>query len=73
MDRAALIDVLEHTWPAEKRVVEGPFVFRKSNGGGKRVTATSVIGDISAGEIARAEARMEEMRQPRLFTLEPED
>ncbi|MEM9582264.1 MAG: GNAT family N-acetyltransferase [Pseudomonadota bacterium] len=72
MDRAALIDVLEHTWPAETRDVAGRFIFRRSKGGGKRVTATSVMGDVSTAEIAQAEARMVEMGQDRLFTVDPD-
>lgn len=73
MDRAAIIEVLEHTWPANTRMVEGPFVFRQSEGGGKRVSATSVTGAVTADDIAQAEARMQGMGQDNLFTLDPDD
>lgn len=73
MDRASIIDVLEHTWPAATRSVEGPFVFRQSDGGGKRVSATSVTEHVTPDDIAHAEARMVGSGQDRLFTLDPED
>lgn len=73
MKREAIIEVLEQTWPAAERVVDEPFVFRHSDGGGKRVTAASVSGVVSGADIARAEARMVEMGQDKLFTLDPED
>ncbi len=73
MDRAAIIDVLEHTWPAEVRVVDGPFVFRRSKGGGKRVTATSVTASIEQDQIEQAEQHMREAGQDLLFTLDPTD
>lgn len=73
MDRAALIDVLEQTWPPEERAVEGSFVFRISDGGGKRVTATSIVGPVTSNDIRTAAARMLAIGQQDLFTLDPDD
>lgn len=73
MNRAALIDVLENTWSAETRNKQEPFVFRQSNGGGKRVTATSIEGMVGTDNIAAAEQQMARMGQPALFTLDPDD
>ncbi|MDA8747587.1 GNAT family N-acetyltransferase [Litoreibacter sp.] len=73
MERATIIEVLEHTWPATTRVQAGSFVFRQSDGGGKRVSATSVTGPVDASQIAEAEARMVAMGQDKLFTLDPTD
>lgn len=71
MDRAALLDVLEQTWPPAQRVEDGPFVFRQSDGGGKRVTATSMLGPVTPTQILTARARMDSVGQPDLFTLDP--
>lgn len=72
MDRAALMDVVEATWPAARRFEEGPWVFRQSPGGGKRVTATTSEAEVTAADIATAEERMQEMGQQVLFALAPE-
>ncbi len=72
MDRAALFAVAEATWPPENRIAEGPWVFRQSNGGGKRVTAASSDCDPDLDDIRLAEARMEAMGQQVLFTLSPD-
>lgn len=72
MDRAALMEVVEATWPAARRFQEAPWVFRHSPGGGKRVTAASSDEKVSGADIDRAEARMEGMGQQVLFALAPE-
>lgn len=72
MDRAALFAALDQTWPAAQQTIDGPFLFRKSAGGGKRVTATSMSGTVAANDIARAESVMDRGHQPRLFTLDPD-
>lgn len=72
MDRAALFEVAEATWPPERRFQEGPWTFRQSNGGGKRVTAASCDHKVSLADIHVAEAKMEAMGQQVLFTLDPD-
>ena len=57
-DRAALLRLLEATWPAAALHPCGPFVLRDGAGGGKRVSAATVMGAWSDADIARAEAAM---------------
>ncbi|WP_299304929.1 N-acetyltransferase [uncultured Litoreibacter sp.] len=72
MDRASLMQVVEATWPPERQFSEGPWVFRQSKGGGKRVTAASSDQEVGKDDIRQAEARMAELGQPVLFTLSPD-
>lgn len=69
MDRAALMEVVEATWPAKSRVAEGPWVFRFSPGGGKRVSAASPSQAVSLDDVTNAEARMIAAGQRPLFSL----
>ncbi|WP_407494375.1 GNAT family N-acetyltransferase [Pseudooceanicola sp. MF1-13] len=61
------------TWPAAEKIECGPFMLRKSPGGGKRVTAATVIGDVTSDDIAIAETRMREFGQKPLFSLRAGD
>lgn len=40
-----LFDVIEATWPAAAKTTEGPWVHRDGAGGGKRVSATTLVGE----------------------------
>jgi ribosomal protein S18 acetylase RimI-like enzyme len=64
---ALLAEVMEATWPAASVRRLGPFALREGAGGGQRVSAGSVEGAFSAGELAAAIAAMD---QP-LFVIYP--
>jgi GNAT superfamily N-acetyltransferase len=71
-----LFDVLDATWPADETLTAGGFVLRRSDGGGKRVTAAShpagALPDPAGVEAA--EARMRAWDQPPLFMIrDPKD
>ena len=64
---------LEATWPAAEMRHEGPVRLRRGIGGGKRVSAASVIAPFVEPDIARAEAAMASMGQPPLFMVRPHE
>jgi GNAT superfamily N-acetyltransferase len=64
---------LEATWPPLQGQVQGPFYLRSGGGGGKRVSAASLIAPFEAQDIAQAEAAMQRMAQPPLFVIWPDD
>lgn len=51
MTPAALARVMEETWPAAAYRQVGPVLLREGAGGGKRVSAASVEGDITAADL----------------------
>ncbi|EAQ03749.1 acetyltransferase, GNAT family protein [Pseudooceanicola batsensis HTCC2597] len=63
----------EATWPPAETVACGPFMLRRSPGGGKRVTAATARGAVASTDILAAEAQMREMGQVPLFSLRPGD
>jgi ribosomal protein S18 acetylase RimI-like enzyme len=67
MTPALLAEVMEATWPAASVRRLGPFLLRDGAGGGQRVSAGSVEGAFSAGDL---EAAMATMDQP-LFVIYP--
>lgn len=69
MSRGALLQVLEGTWPAAERHINGPWVFRKSPGGGKRVNAAMAAGPVTQADIAAAEDYMRASSQEQLFQV----
>lgn len=73
MTPETLLHVLQTTWPAAETLSCGPFVLRRSNGGGQRVTAASLRGADTADQtdIVQAETRMQRWGQPCLFSLLP--
>ncbi len=66
-------DVVDGTWPAAHYETLGPFLLRKGQGGGSRVSAASPTGTFTASDILAAEARMQAMGQKRIFCLRPGD
>ncbi|NEY92275.1 GNAT family N-acetyltransferase [Tabrizicola oligotrophica] len=59
VDPAILAEVMEATWPPAARQACGPFMLRDGRGGGKRVSAATVEGPWTAGDLVRAEAAMD--------------
>ena len=68
-DAARLYDVIDGTWPAAAQWQEGPFLLRRGEGGGQRVSAATALGAVTAQEIDAAAQAMQAMGQPRLFQI----
>ena len=64
---------MEPTWPAAATHRLGPWLLRRGDGGGKRVSAASALADVGPGDLAMAEAAMAEMGQVPLFVIRPAD
>ena len=64
-----LCDVVEATWPAATRVRLGPWTLRDGKGGGKRVSATTADGPVTASDLAAAEAAIRDRGEPPLFWI----
>ena len=72
MTPQALIEAMEATWPAAQRTELGPIVLRDGKGGGKRVSAASVLACWTQDDLDRAEAAMRKRGQAPLFQLLPD-
>ena len=68
-----LFDVVEATWPAATETQVGPWLIRDGQGGGKRVSAARPLGSVTQDDVALAMSEMENLGQPALFSLRPED
>lgn len=66
-------DVVDGTWPAARYERCGPFQLRQGQGGGSRVSAANLVGDVADGDIEAAEQMMLAMGQKRIFCLRPGD
>lgn len=64
-----LFAALEATWPPAARSVCGPFTLREGRGGGKRVSAATAAGPVTAADIAQATAAMRALGQGALFMV----
>ncbi|WP_240611076.1 GNAT family N-acetyltransferase [Oceaniglobus ichthyenteri] len=64
-----LFAALAATWPAAAQTHAPPFLLRDGAGGGKRVSAASVIGPVGPDDIANAEIAMARLGHPPLFSL----
>jgi len=70
---ATLYHVTEATWPPARRWNAGPWTLRDGAGGGKRVSAATACGDVSADDIPAAEQAMRDMGQRPLFMIRDGD
>jgi GNAT superfamily N-acetyltransferase len=64
---------MEATWPPAATTRLGPWLLRDGKGGGKRVSAASLVGDYDPVTIAEAEAAMRGAGMRPLFQLGPSD
>lgn len=55
---ARLFRVSEETWPAARTRTLGPITLRDAPGGGSRVNAATVSGEVSSADLDRAEGAM---------------
>lgn len=72
-DAQRMMDVCDGTWPAAATHRLGPWLLRDGAGGGQRVSATTALSPPADGDIAAAEAAMQDMNQPRLFQIRQGD
>lgn len=72
-DLHKLYDVTEGTWPAAQRRQIGPVVIRDGQGGGKRVSAATALGPVTAADLPAAEAAMRALGQVPLFQIRAGD
>lgn len=61
--------VCDHTWPAAATRRLGPFTLRDGQGGGSRVSATTVSGEFTPAELDAAEAAMRATGQRMIFQI----
>ena len=66
-----LIGVVEATWPPAGRQRLGAFLLRDGRGGGKRVSAASLVEDWTTPDLDAAEAAMQARGQAPLFQVLP--
>lgn len=69
----ALFAAIDATWPAAELRRLGPWVLRRGAGGGKRVSAATADGPVTADDIAAAEAAMADWGQPALYMIRDGD
>ena len=70
----AMMAALAATWPAAETLASGPFLLRRSPGGGSRVTAATAppgAADLAAA-LPRAEAQMRAWGQVPIFQIVPD-
>jgi GNAT superfamily N-acetyltransferase len=68
-NEARFLAAMDATWsPAEMRQL-GPWIIRRGDDGGKRVSAATSDAPVSEADIEQAEAAMTEMGQPKIFML----
>jgi ribosomal protein S18 acetylase RimI-like enzyme len=64
---------LDRTWPPAEFHVVGPWVFRKGNGGGKRVSAATANFMATVDDIPLAVHTMQKLGQQPLFMIQSKD
>ena len=73
MTPAELYATLDGTWPAAASHQVGPWLIRDGQGGGKRVSAATVMAPWSPADIALAKQAQVALGQPALFMLREGD
>lgn len=68
-DIQTLYEVIDGTWPATTVSHTGPWCIREGAGGGQRVSAATALGPLTSKDIAKAEAAMLALGQPKLFMV----
>ena len=68
-DLSDLYEVVDHTWPAHRKISCGSWILRQGCGGGKRVSAATLQSRIDIPDISVAEKGMLELGQDPLFMI----
>ncbi len=72
-DIQTLYAVIEDTWPSAQMTTCGAFHIRRGEGGGSRVTAATLHGNLSADQVRAAENAMTALGQQHLFMIRQGD
>lgn len=64
-----LYQAMDDTWPAVRLWRDGPVTFRAGQGGGSRVSAATIEGDLTPAQLTQAERAMADLGQPPLFMV----
>lgn len=72
-DLSDLYEVVDHTWPAHRKISCGSWLIRQGCGGGKRVSAATSQDKIDVPDISIAEKAMLELGQVPLFMIRDGD
>ena len=67
-----LFEVCDETWPAARRWVQDPWVFRDGQGGGQRVSAATATRPAKVEDVTAAEQVMRGIGQAPLFMIREE-
>ncbi|MGR3514582.1 MAG: GNAT family N-acetyltransferase [Paracoccaceae bacterium] len=70
---ARLFEALDATWPAARQTRNGPWLVRQGFGGGKRVSAITALGPVSAEDLPKAEEAAADFGQTPLFMVQGDD
>ncbi len=70
---ADIFTVVDGTWPAARYETCGPWTLRAGQGGGNRVSAATLTGELGPEDIAKAETGMRALGQEPLFMVRPDD
>ncbi len=68
-----LFAALDATWPAARTFKIGPWTIREGAGGGQRVSAATLDGDVRDKDVTEAEQAMRGVKQPPLFMIRSKD
>lgn len=68
-----LFEAVDQTWAPAERIKLGPWVIRRGDGGGQRVSAASLDGSFSGANVDEAEAAMATLGQRPLFMVRAQD
>lgn len=68
-----LFEAIDQTWPPARRFEFGKWILREGRGGGQRVSAATVLGQVDRDDIDQAATAMREMGQPPLFMIRDGD
>lgn len=71
MTRDKVFAAIDATWPAAEKATVGAFTIRRSDGGGKRVSAATLEGQMHQADLAQAATAMTAWGQDPLFMVRP--
>ena len=72
-DLSDLYEVVDHTWPAHRKISCGSWLLRQGCGGGKRVSAATLQNKIDIPDVSIAEKGMLALGQDPLFMIRDGD
>ena len=72
-DLSDLYEVVDHTWPADRRIPCGSWLLRQGCGGGKRVSAATLQHRIDIPDLSISEKGMPELGQNPLSMMRDGD